>query len=222
MVKKYRISPKSILDSFSTFSDKFDSSEFKITTSQISDALKRLKGTSGAINGLKPINDNLKIMGSVITARTHSEDWGTVLKALKQAETGNVLFLQAESDESAIWGELTSLSAKLKGLKGTIVFGAMRDLDAVKKLNYPVFSRAIVPNAGAPLGNGQVNVPLLCKGVNISPGDIVVADSGGVVVIEKDIFSDVINLATKIYYEEEELVEVLKKGSSLSDLLGLE
>jgi regulator of RNase E activity RraA len=58
--------------------------------------------------------------------------------------------------------------------------------------------------------------------VNISPGDIVVADSGGVVVIEKDIFSDVINLATKIYYEEEELVEVLKKGSSLSDLLGLE
>ena len=215
---KMEISPEGLLKRFSR-EPGFSHFKDKLSTPQLSDALKNLLDYNPVVAGVKPLSDEFKILGKVVTVITSSNDWGTVLKAIDMADKGDVLFISVDKDDSAVWGELTSKTSKNKGIAGTVVYGAARDAAAIKTMKYPVFSRAVVPNAGAPLIEGEVNIPIQCGNITIYPGDIVLGDDCGVVVVPGKLFSQAFDKAMQIKKDEEELIKKIDEGYSLSNLI---
>ena len=89
---------------------------------QVSDAYSSVSGRSGVIDGLKPMNDN-KVYGKVFTAKTNTDDWGTSLMSMDNAEAGEVLFIHSYGKPASVWGELASTCAGEKGIAGTVWLG---------------------------------------------------------------------------------------------------
>ncbi|BDZ70637.1 RraA family protein [Methanobacterium petrolearium] len=221
MAKKIEISPESVLEKFSTPKKEDHFPHLDLPTSQISDALKSITCENGVIHGIKPVKNNIKVMGRAVTVKTDPEDWGTALKGIDAAQEGDVLFIDAENGYDAVWGELTSSSSQEKGIAGTVVYGAVRDVEAVRNLNYPVYSCRIVPCAGEPKGEGEINIPLECEGVKVKPGDWIIGDDCGVVVVPAKCFKEVIEAASNIKDKETRIIRRLKDGWSLSEILGI-
>ncbi len=221
MDKKMKISPEGILARFSYPRDIFELWKDELSTPQVSDALKRIVDHSWVIPGVKPLKDEFRIMGRAVTINTSSYDWGTALKAMDIAQKGDVLVIYTKDDNNAVWGELTSKTAQKRGLAGTIVYGAVRDVAAIKNLNYPVFTRSIIPNAGEPLAKGTVNVPLECGGVAINPHDVIMGDDCGVIVVPAEIFHRIMKEALNIKNSESEIIKRLEEGWPLSEIIGL-
>ncbi|MEN4017950.1 MAG: RraA family protein [Methanobacterium sp.] len=216
---KGKLSPESFLKTFS----KTEFNRLKrlnITSSQISDALNNLTGNSGVINGIKPLFD-ATVIGKAVTADTASDDWGTSVKAIDSAKKGEIVFIRVDRDDKAVWGELTSKTAKEKGIVATIIYGAVRDIKAIKEMKYPVFSKNIVPNAGNPKAEGKIGISLNCGDVAVNPQDVIIGDECGVVVIPKELLNKVINEAIKIKNKEKQIIARIEKGSSLSSILEL-
>lgn len=225
MAKKLEISPDNILEQFSSkkTEDKieFEINKLDISTSQISDALKNLTGESGVLPQVKPIKDNLRISGKVVTVETSQNDWGTSLKSIETTNKGKIIFISCDGDDVGVWGELFSKYAQKKGISGTVIYGAARDVKAVRDLDYPVFSRALVPNAGYPSAEGKTDVPLECGGIKINPGDWIFGDDCGVVLVPQNILKKVIKETIKIKKNEDRILNQLQEGASLSDILGI-
>ncbi|MBM4241830.1 MAG: RraA family protein [Euryarchaeota archaeon] len=220
MSKKDKISPESLLKKFSSKTTDLDFLKVDIKTPQISDALKQLSCLNGVISGVKPLND-AKIVGKAVTVKTLADDWGTVVNAIDIAKKGEVIVICSETDGHALWGELTSETAQKKKIAGTVVYGASRDVAAIRKLNYPVFSKSIIPNAGDPKGEGEINVTINCGGVTVNPQDMIIGDDCGVVVVPKKLFREVLKKAFNIKKREKEIIRKIKDGMSLSEILGL-
>lgn len=191
-----------------------------IFTPQISDALQKINGSNGVIPYVKPVNGK-KTFGRVLTVQTNEIDWGTSVKAIDEAKCGEILFINVEGDKAAIWGELTSKAAQKKGISGTIINGACRDFDAIKNMDFPVFSKTIVPNAGKPLLNGKINIGLCFDGIEVNPGDYILGDECGVVVIPQKIFDDVIKSLWEIKNSERRIIALINDGKSLLEILKL-
>ncbi|EKQ55684.1 MAG: Demethylmenaquinone methyltransferase [Methanobacterium sp. Maddingley MBC34] len=225
MAKKMEISAESVLGQFSSKKMgkdiDFRLKTLNISTSHISDALKNLTGKYGVIPGVKPIKDDLKIGGRVVTVKTQQDDWGTSLKAVETGNKGDIVFICCDGDDIGVWGELFSKYAQKKGIQSTVIYGAMRDVEAVRELNYPVFSRSVVPHAGTPRAEGEINIPLECGGIKITPEDWIFGDEGGVVVVAGEILDNVILEAIQIKKNEDKILHQLEEGISLSDILGI-
>ncbi|BDH79113.1 MAG TPA: RraA family protein [Methanothermobacter sp.] len=212
-----KISPRRFLESFSATGK---TPTIGFSTPQISDALHKISGYNGAIHSLRPLNKR-KIFGPVITAKTKDYDWGTSVKAIDHASESEVIFIMVEGDDNAVWGELTSKTAKKKNIAGTIIYGACRDLDAISRLDFPVFSKRVVPNAGKPLALGEINIELECEGVKVKPGDYVFGDDSGVVVVPQELLDIVMEEALRIKEKESEIDRRIEDGIPLSRILGL-
>lgn len=189
-----------------------------ISTCQLSDALLTITGFNGVIPGIKPVNDN-PIIGRVSTVITDEFDWGTSLAGIENTAKGEVLFIQVIGDNAAIWGELTSTTSQEQGLAGTVIYGACRDYEDIKDLEYPVFSKFIVPNAGNPLNNGKIGVPLNLNGIIVNPGDYIVGDSCGVVLIPQDLFDEAMRALWDIKVKEKNIISNIKDGKTLFDIV---
>lgn len=192
-----------------------------ISACQLSDAYNGISHRSGTIKSIKPIN-NQKVWGSVYTAETSCDDWGTSAMAIDDASSGDVLFFKVDSDEKAIWGELASTCAKENGIKATVVYGSVRDLDALLVMDYPVFASNFVPNAGLALGLGQLNQPIDVEGNKIKPGDFLFGDENGIVIIPKELFSKVMNSALAVKLKESYIVNMLGAGITLAEITALD
>lgn len=225
MAKKMEISAESVLGQFSSKKMgkdiDFRLKTLNISTSHISDALKNLTGKYGVIPGVKPIKDDLKIGGRVVTVKTQQDDWGTSLKAVETANKGDIVLICCDGDDVGVWGELFSNYAQKKGIQSTVIYGAMRDVEAVRQLNYPVFSRSIVPHAGTSRAEGKTNIPLECGGIKVKDGDWIFGDDGGVVVVAAELLDKVIQEAIQIKKNEDKILHQLEEGVSLSNILGI-
>ncbi len=220
MKNKKKLSPESILE---LFSPKFSDSKLArldLNTSQVSDALNKVTGSQGVLSGIKPLFDKT-IIGRAVTASTMADDWGTSIKAIETAKEGEVLVIQVEGDDNAVWGELASKTAQERGIISTVIDGAVRDVGAVKKLKYPVFSKTIVPNAGTSKAEGKVNIPVTCGDVTVNPNDLIIGDECGVVVVPDEHLNDVIEETLRIKRNEAQIISKIEKGYSFSDILGL-
>ena len=191
-----------------------------ISACQLSDAYNGISHRSGTIKSIKPIN-NQKVWGSIYTAETTCDDWGTSAMAIDSASSGDVLFFKVDSDEKAIWGELASTCSKENGIKATVVYGSVRDLDALLDMDYPVFASNFVPNAGLALGLGKLNQPIEIEGNEINPGDFFFGDESGIVVIPKELFGKVMISALAVKVKESAIVEMLGEGITLAQIVGL-
>ncbi len=189
----------------------------KVSTPNLSDAMHR----KNAIGDLIKLGGG-KIAGRAVTVKTMDGDWAKAVEAIDYANPGEVIVIDAGDGNTAVWGELATWSCKVKGIEGVVIFGAARDVDEIKKMDYPVFARHIVPNAGEPKGFGEINVELTINGVRIRPGDWIIGDESGIVVVPKEEAVEIANRAIDVMEHENRIREEIKRGNTLSSVIKLE
>jgi RraA family protein len=153
-------------------------------TPDISDQLNRLYAMRADMQNI--VND-VRICGTACTVKVYPGDNLMVHKSLDVAKPGDVVVIDASGcSTAAVLGDLVAQKAKHRGIQGFIIDGFARDLPMLKKVGLPVFARGITPVGPLHRGPGEINFPICCGGVVVNPGDIVVADQTGVVVLPKD------------------------------------
>lgn len=191
-----------------------------VTACQVSDAYNSISRRPGTIQSIKPIN-NQKVFGSIFTAETTSDDWGTSALAIDAAGEGDILFFKVDNEDKAIWGELASTCAKQNGIKSTVIYGSARDLDAMLYMDYPLFASNFCPNAGLALGLGTLNESIEVEGTIINPGDFFIGDESGVVVIPQQLFAQTMIASLGVKLKESKIIEDLSDGKTLAEIVGL-
>ncbi|MBD3255589.1 MAG: bifunctional hexulose-6-phosphate synthase/ribonuclease regulator [Candidatus Lokiarchaeota archaeon] len=193
-----------------------------VSSSNISDAMHR----SGEMKGLKAVwngdeENPLKFVGPAVTVRAYNGDWSKPVEAIEIAQKGDVIVIDACEGMDAVWGELASWSCKVKGISGVVIDGAVRDLDDIRRIKFPIYARHFTPTAGEPRGLGEINVSIVCAGQKVDPGDWIVGDQSGVVVIKKNKAQEMANRAIDVLEKENRFREEIKRGSTLSEVLYL-
>ena len=189
-----------------------------VSSSNISDAMHR----KGAMRGIHPLIPGKKIVGRAITVQTFAGDWAKPVEAIDMAGPGDVLVIYNGSNNIAPWGGLATLSCKIRGVEGVVVDGAVRDLQEIRPMDYPLFSSDVVPNAGDPKGMGEINSEIICGGQTVRPGDYIVGDDSGVVVIPKERAYEIARRAKEVEKTEERLFEEIRRGKTLSQVVSLQ
>jgi len=152
-----------------------------IPTTCISDVMNGLNNMHSAI---APLKEEYKFAGRALTVKIPVGDNLAVLKAIRVAKPGDVIVIDAKGDQyRAIAGDFVVGMAQTLGVSAIVVDGVIRDIIGVKKLNFPVFSRGTSVAASGKFGIGEINIPISCGGTAVNPGDIIVGDADGVVVI---------------------------------------
>ena len=191
----------------------------RVSTPNISDAMHR----KGAMHGLFSVNPGLKMVGPAVTVQTFEGDWAKTVEAIDMAQSGDVIVIyNGGSDQVAPWGELATLSCINKGVSGVVIDGAVRDIDDIRRLEFPVFARAVVPNAGEPKGFGEINAEIRCAGQTVRPGDYIVGDDNGIVVVPKERAYEIARRSVEVEKNESRIRDEITKGSTLSKVLRLE
>ena len=195
---------------------KYDKTQLKqafslVSTPNISDAMHK----KGAMTDIKPVKLGFHMVGRALTVRTIDGDWAKPVEAIDKAEKDNVLVIDVNGGKTAIWGELATHSAKKKGLAGVVIDGAIRDLDDILKIDIPIYSRYVSPNAGEPKGLGEIGAEIFCGGQIVKTGDWIIGDDSGVVVVPEEIAQEIANRALDVKEHENRIREEIKKGSSL-------
>jgi len=189
----------------------------EVSTPNISDAMHR----KGAMKDVLPINPGTKIVGSAITVQTFEGDWAKSVEAIDLAGPENVIVIYNGSNYISCWGGLATLSSKMKGIGGVVIDGAVRDVDEIRDIGYPIFASAITPNAGEPKGMGEINAEITCGGQFVKPGDFIVGDDCGVVVIPRERAYEIARRAKEVEKTESRLYEEIKRGKTLSQVANL-
>ncbi len=189
----------------------------EVSTPNISDAMHR----KGAMRDVLPINPGKKIVGKAITVQTFEGDWAKSVEAIDLAGPENVIVIYNGSRYISCWGGLATQSCKMKGVAGVVIDGAVRDLDEVRELDYPIFASSVTPCAGEPKGMGEINAEITCGGLSVRPGDIIVGDDSGVVVIPRERAYEIARRAKEVEKTESRLREEIKRGRTLSEVANL-
>lgn len=197
--------------------EELEAAFMKVSTPNISDAMQR----RGEMRGIRPVTPGAKMAGRAFTVRTYPGDWAKPVEAIDQAPPGSVIVIDASGGEKAVWGELATWSCVVKGIKGVVIDGAIRDVDEIRALGFPAFARHVSPTAGDPKGFGELNVEVTCGGVKVRPGDWVVGDDNGVVVVPSELAVEVANRALDVLEKENRVREEIRRGSTLSQVLRL-
>lgn len=192
----------------------------QISTAMLSDAMANLYTMDSGIQAILP---GKHICGPACTVATRAGDFISVLKALEAAAPGDVLVIDNQSrPDTAMWGEITTVEAQAKGICGLVVDGLIRDVAGVRHLGFPVFARGTTPRVAGQNSLGEVNVVVQCGGVVVAPGDIIVADDDGVVVVPQRKVHDVLMVAKAILRWEEDFKDRIAAGKSQVSLLDLD
>ena len=189
----------------------------QVSTPNISDAMHR----KGVLQGIRPLFEGIKLVGKAVTVQTYEGDWAKPVEATDAAGPGDVIVVYGGSKEVALWGELASWSCKQKGIAGIVIDGGVRDVDEIRRIRFPVFARYVVPNAGEPKGFGELNAEIKCGGEYVRPGDWIIGDDNGVVVVPKERAYEIARRAKEVWKNEERVREEIKRGKTLSQVLDL-
>lgn len=187
-----------------------------VSTANISDAMHR----TGEMRGLRPVwqgspDKPLKFAGPAVTVRTYSGDWSKPVSAIDHCRPGDVLVIDSCGSEIACWGELATHSCITAGIAAVIIDGAARDIDDIRKLQFPVFARHFSPTAGEPKGFGEINAVIECGGRSVEPGDWIIGDESGVVVVPRKNAMEIANRSIDVKEREDRIREEIKRGSTL-------
>src|SRR5512136_2199485 len=189
-----------------------------VSTPNISDAMHR----KGAMRDILSICGDVKMAGKAVTVQTFAGDWAKPVEAIEIAGPGDVLVINNDGGvHVAPWGELATRSCMGKGVSGVVIDGAVRDVDDIRSLKFPLFARAIVPNAGEPKGFGEINAEIRCAGQYVRPGDWIIGDESGVVVVPQERAYEVARRALEVRKNEERIREEIERGSTLSEVAEL-
>lgn len=182
-----------------------------LESSYVTDAMGRFGGMTGDI---RPVDLGMRLCGPAITVRAPPGDVLMVFKALDIAQPGDVLVIESHGYPAVSqWGDLTSMIGQGRGLAGVVTDGALRDIGGILKVGFPVFARhCFVPLGSLSDGPGEVNAPVAVGGVPVMPGDIVVGDHNGVVVVPRIEAENVLVRARAVAEHEREMIVEFQAG----------
>jgi len=191
--------PKDLVEQFGLFE-----------TPDISDLLNRLYAMSSDIHNL--IN-NASIVGPACTVKLYPGDNLMIHKALEVAHEGDIVVVDtSHNNTTAVIGDLVAQKAKHKKIAGFVIDGLIRDLPAMQDVGLPVFARAVTPVGPLHRGPGEINYAVSCGGIVVHPGDIVLGDITGVVVIQQEYAEDVLQRAYTQRDRLRKYVDDVKRG----------
>lgn len=193
----------------------------KLSTTNVSDALDAL-GYKGSTYGVRPIYEGVKkIAGSAVTVKMTAagETKGKVhlgIRAIEAAEKGDIIVVDNGGRlDTSCWGGILANGAALKGISGVVIDGACRDVDDYVEIGFPVYARgSVVATARGRIMEESTNTMIQFGGVQVRPGDAVLADRSGVVFIPAEHLDEVVAKAESLYEKEEAMVADLRAGMS--------
>ncbi len=176
-------------------------------------------GRSGLMKPyMRPIWAGASIAGPAVTVLAQPGDNWMIHVAIEQCQPGDVLVVGCTADNTdGMFGDLLGTSLKARGAKGLIIDAGCRDVKELKDMGFPVWSRAISAKGTVKATLGAVNIPIVCAGVNVEPGDVVVADDDGVVIVPRKLAVDTAAKAQKRFDDED-----AKRKKLASGILGLD
>jgi len=203
--------------------DKFKAMENVLSLScVVGDAQKR---DNVMRSDIKMRTVNKKIIGPALTVKLTPGDIVDPLAIFEIAQPGDVIVIDAFGEtETSIWGGLMTGLCKAAGVVGAVIDGSMRDTDETKMLDFPVASKSVSPRASHTAYSGrkepiEVNVPIVCGGVLVKPGDLIVADEIGVVVAPQENLEAIYERAKEQAEKEEATRKEILRGATLEELL---
>ncbi|MCD4534285.1 RraA family protein [Nocardioides sp. cx-169] len=193
----------------------------------VSDALDHL-GISGATTGIRPMWGIPKVVGyartvEVVDAAAAGDVRGRHLATQTVVSSGSedviVIANQGRTNVSC-WGDILTAAAQQRGIRGVVIDGACRDVDAITEAQFPVYARAGVPvTARGRIVERATDVPVSFGGVSVRPGDLVIADASGVVVVPADRADDVLAAAERLVARQEAMLAAVREGRSVVEVM---
>jgi RraA family protein len=182
-----------------------------------SSILADVAGRRGALSSrISPLAPTMRIAGTALTVEVRPGDNLMIHAAMAIAKPGDVLVIDGKGDESsALMGEIMVSQCMAVGIAGVIVYGAVRDTEAIRELGFPMYATGANPNGPTKLVPGRINWPVSVGGVTVQAGDLVVADADGVVVVEPAKIPAVLEQAKQKLADETARLEGIRKGDQL-------
>lgn len=177
------------------------------STPPLSDGLNKFNTVDPEI---KPVRRDIKIAGPAMTVRLRPADNLMLHKAISMAREGDVIVVDTCGCRNySIMGDLMATTLVAKKIAGIVIDGGVRDIEELREKGYPVFARFVTPAVGDKSGPGEINYPICCGGVPVMPGDYVVGDQNGVVVVPPDQVEGIIeNTDKKLAYEAQRIIDI--------------
>lgn len=173
--------------------------------------LADVAGRRGTLNAVAPLDAAMRIAGPAFTIEVRAGDNLMIHAAMTLAKPGDVLVIDGKGDTScALMGALMINACKVLQLGGVVIDGAVRDTDELLELGFPVFAAGVNPNGPTKFIPGRINWPISAGGVAVCPGDLIVGDADGVVVVEREKAASLLPLAAK---------KVADEGKRMDDIL---
>lgn len=189
-------------------------------TASISDAMDKL-GIPCGLLGIQAVIPGMKICGEAFTVHyvPCGMEKGTVGDFIDDVRPGQVVVIDnGGRTYCTVWGDIMTFTAKTKGIEGTLIDGVCRDVDGIRKIGYPVYSKGKYMVTGKErVQVDSVNVPVAVSGVQVRPDDIILADESGAVCIPKEKAEEVLSLAKHIEEVEQKIIAEVKNGSTLKE-----
>jgi regulator of RNase E activity RraA len=181
----------------------------QIPVALLSDQLQRNRGSIG----LQPYHHPAPLAGTAVTVRTRAGDNLAILRAFEIVRPGDVLVIDADGDiANALVGGIMTFYAATVGVAGMVLDGAIRDVAEIRERPFPVYARGVNHRGPYKDGPGAINVPVSVGGMAVCPGDIVVGDQDGLVVLSRDEAPTVIEKALLQKQKEEETMQAIREG----------
>ncbi|MEG1053374.1 MAG: 4-carboxy-4-hydroxy-2-oxoadipate aldolase/oxaloacetate decarboxylase [Janthinobacterium sp.] len=182
------------------------------------------QGAKGALDsGIKPIAPGMRLAGPALTVDTRPADNLMLHYAMLKARPGDVLVVDAKGFlEAGVWGDVFTEQAQRIGLAGLVIHGAVRDAAAMTEAGFPVFSRGLSIKGTGKHQPGRLNVTVTIGDVAIDPGDVIVGDQDGVVVVKRHEVDAVLRKSRQREEKEAQFRQQIRDGATTVDLLGLE
>jgi 4-hydroxy-4-methyl-2-oxoglutarate aldolase len=205
-----------MVDKAEVLTEKFMS----LDTTAISDALDRL-GIKGGCQGILPVVSGRKVVGPAFTVhyRPCGVEKGTVGDFLDDVKAGEIVVIDNGGRlYGTVWGDIMTVYAQKRGIAGTVIDGACRDLPRILETKYPIFTRGRFMVTGKDrVEVDEVNIPVSISDVQVKPGDIVVCDDSGVVIVPLGKAEEILDVALQIDEAEQKILELLEKGVTLRE-----
>jgi len=171
---------------------------------------------------MRPIYPTAKAAGPAITISCHPGDNLMIHAAIEFCREGDVLVVSTTSESTdGMFGELLAESARAHGVVGLVIDAGVRDVRDLTEMQFPAWSKAVSAQGTVKATAGFVNVPIICAGSTVRPGDVIVADADGVVVVKRETAEEVARLAGERFAKEQKSRERLKAGELGVDFYGL-
>ena len=173
--------------------------------------LADVAGRRGALNGrIAPLSPSMRFAGPAVTVEVRPGDNLMIHAALAIAQPGDVIVVDGKGDlSSALMGEIMARQCLAVGVAGVVIDGAVRDSEAIRALGLPIFAAGCNPNGPTKSVPGRLNHPISIGGVSVAPGDLVIGDADGVVVVERERVAALLPLAAeKLAAETQRIADI--------------